>query len=480
MNFLKHIRILLPTILVAAMLFQSCKNDVVEPIENVPLTKSYDYKVFKSWNEKFLELDRYASGNRPGTGPRALAYLGLSAYESVVAGMPQNNSLATQYGGLSLPQAEKGKEYYWPACVNESYAYLMRKFFFQMENGYPGLYNGIEHLRGLLHEQYAEATTPEILERSEAYGRAVAVAIYNWETQDVAGHNAFLTPQPADYQPPAGPGLWQPTWPDYGAAMFPYWGSVRCFAMRETDLLCRQPLPYSEDVNSQFYGQALETYNTVNNIVNNGPGAYEAKWRAEFWSDDILGLTFGPPPRLAAIATQVIEKEDLDLAQTAELYAKMGMALSDAGVSVWKSKYVYNVERPISYIRRVMAQHDPAAANWKSLLNNPISGTIGLTPAFPAYPSGHSGFGGAGGRILSSFFEYNSEHPGGYTFTDLCHKDRVEFIGIPRTFTSFKEMADEDAYSRIPLGVHFRMDCEEGVRIGELAAQRVLELPWRK
>ena len=92
----------------------------------------------------------------------------------------------------------------------------------------------------------------------------------------------------------------------------------------------------------------------------------------------------------------------------------------------------------------------------------------------------NSGFGGAGGRILSSVFEYNNEHPGAYSFTDLCHKNRHEFIGTPRTFSSFKEMADEDAYSRIPLGVHFRMDCEEGVRMGELAAQRVLELPWKK
>ena len=172
--------------------------------------------------------------------------------------------------------------------------------------------------------------------------------------------------------------------------------------------------------------------------------------------------------------------EKSDLATCAELYAKLGMAMSDAGVSVWKSKYVYNVERPISYIRRVLAPKYPEAANWKPLLNNPFSGVQGLTPAFPAYPSGHSGFGGAGGRILSSLFEYNNEHPGTYAFTDLCHRDRAEFIGTPRSFQSFKELADEDAYSRIPLGVHYRMDCEEGVRLGELAAQRVLELPWRK
>jgi len=479
MKFLKHIRILLPACIAAVLLFQACNKNEVIPTE-LPLTKSFDFKVYKSWNEKYMEIDRFASGNRPGTGPRALAYLGLSAYEAVVAGIPENNSLGNRHYGISLPQAETDKEYYWPACVNESYAFLMKKFFFHMDNGYHDLYQSIDLLQSQLHQQYADKTTPEILERSEAFGKAVATAIYEWEKLDAAGHNAFLDPQPAGYQPPVGPGLWQPTWPDFGSASFPYWGNVRCFAMRQTDLLARPPLPYSEVENSPFYMQALETYNTVNNIQSNGPGAYDARWRAEFWSDDLMNMTFGPPTRFSAIATQVVELENLDLAQCAELYAKLGMAMSDAGVSVWKSKYVYNVERPVSYIRRIMAQKYPEATTWQSLLNNPLTGAYGLTPSFPTYPSGHSGFSGAGGRILSSVFEYNAEHPGTYSFTDLCHQDRAEFLGTPRSFTSFKELADEDAYSRIPLGVHFRMDCEEGVRLGELAAQRVLELPWRK
>ena len=65
-------------------------------------------------------------------------------------------------------------------------------------------------------------------------------------------------------------------------------------------------------------------------------------------------------------------------------------------------------------------------------------------------------------------------------FTDFCHQGRTEFRGTPRSFNSFIDMSVEDAYSRIPLGVHFRMDCDEGLRLGYLAGQRVLELPWKK
>ena len=84
-------------------------------------------------------------------------------------------------------------------------------------------------------------------------------------------------------------------------------------------------------------------------------------------------------------------------------------------------------------------------------------------------------------KILSSFFEYNAEHPGTYTFTDGCHQGRTDFFGSDaRTYTSFAQAGAQNALSRIPLGVHFRMDCDEGVRMGEVAAQRVLELPWKK
>jgi hypothetical protein len=250
--------------------------------------------------------------------------------------------------------------------------------------------------------------------------------------------------------------------------------------MRDEDILARPPIPYSENPGSLYYTQGLEVFNTVQNIKNGGPGAYEGRWMGEFWSDDMLDVTFSPPSRLVAILNQVVDKENLDMAECAEAYAKMGMAISDNGVAIWNSKYYYNVERPVDYIRRVIKNQVPEAADWSSILNNPYGGPQGFSPAFPAYPSGHSGFGGAGSKILSSLFEFNNEHPGTYTFTDLCHIYRTEFIGTPRSFASFRDLGAEDAYSRIPLGVHFRMDCDEGLRLGDLAAQRVLELPWKK
>jgi len=481
MKISQHLKSFWVLLLLGGVMFvYSCSDVKVEVDQPYANAHQFDKTVYLDWNNTFLEIERYAPGYRPGPAPRALAYLGLSAYEAVVTAIPENNSLASLYPDLQIPRPDPALEYNWAAVVNASYSYLMERFFFHMENTHPQLFGLIEKTYLKFHNIHAGSTSDEVLSRSEEYGRQVAAAVYAWESLDDKGHNAFLEKRPVSYNPPAGPGKWQPTFPDYAKAVFPYWGQVRRFAMKDEDILARPPLPYSENENSLYYTQGLEVYNTVQNINNSGPGAYEGRWIGEFWSDDIDGLTFGPPSRLIAILNQVADKENLDLAQCAEAYAMMGMALHDNGVAIWHSKYYYNVERPVDFIRRVISSKYPDAANWTSILNDPVVNFQGVTPSFPAYPSGHSGFGGAGAKVLSALFEFTPEHPGTYTFTDICHIYRTEFIGTPRTFPSFRNMGEEDAYSRIPLGVHFRMDCDEGLRIGDLAAQRVLELPWKK
>jgi membrane-associated phospholipid phosphatase len=71
------------------------------------------------------------------------------------------------------------------------------------------------------------------------------------------------------------------------------------------------------------------------------------------------------------------------------------MALNDAAVGAWYSKFYYNVERPVTYIKKMID------VNYKSNLDNPITGDIGFVPPFPAFPSGHSTMGGAGAEALA-------------------------------------------------------------------------------
>ena len=350
---------------------------------------AYGNQVFLKWNETFLEIDRYAQGFRPSPGPRSLAYIGLSAYESVVHTMPRFNSLRSQLPGLILPTAQANAEYFHPATVNESYYYMMHHFFDYLATKRPVEFAKIEKTYQDNRKTYIGRVPATVLARSEAFGKAMAKAICDWETLYLIGHDVFLNPQPPTYVPPVGQGLWQPTAPDFGRAAFPEMGKSRYFALKEAEQLSPPPLAYSENPNSELYKQAEEVYRRTNAVNERKGTAYEDRWIAEFWSDDITGLTFSPPSRLLSIANQVAKRESLNLAECAELYAKLGLALNDAGAATWKSKYFYNIERPISYIRRVLKNKYPSAETWLSALNNPISGVKGVTPSFPAYPSGH-------------------------------------------------------------------------------------------
>ncbi len=459
MRFLKNYALVLLAFLAAGLFIQACKDVDSEPVED--LVKNYDYRASFEWNELFLEIERYAAGYRPGPAPRALAYMGLSAYEACIKGMPDFNSVANLYPGLAIPAISAG-DYHWPTVVNASYGYLMPRFF---PNVTDNLKQKITALENQWNDKALADVSQEVFERSRNYGQAVASAIWEYSKTDGVGHDHYLDPfQGYNWENHySKDGDWKPTFPGPGKPMGGVWGGARAFAISQDEKLCKPPLPYSASPQSELYSQALEVY-----AQNTPTLSYEDEWVGEFWSDDLVNLTFSPGPRWTAIGNQVLKLENSDLETAIFMHVKVGMALNDASVGCWYSKYYYNVERPQTYINRVF---DPA---WKPALYNPLTGEEGFTPSFPAYPSGHSTMGAAGAEVLGSVFGY------AYSMTDRCHENRTEFEGVPRTFGSFFEMAQENAWSRVPLGVHFRMDCEEGVRFGTVIGREVNNLPWKK
>jgi hypothetical protein len=389
-----------------------------------------------------------------------MAYIHMGAFETVAPGMSKYRSLSNVIDDFPTPRLiYQTNKINWPIALNAYYARAHNFFLINMDEQQK------YSIRALEAQQLADlriGVAEGIVENSIKWGQDVADAIFLYSETDTEGASQVYNAQPEDYFPPAGDGLWIPTTPDFGSAMFPYWGKVRTFAAKNYDLISVPPsLPYSTSPGSLYYQDHLEVANAVNNMT------YENHWIAEFWSDDITGMTFSPPARIFAIANQIMKKEKWDLEETLHLYCKLSVAINDAAVAAWKSKYIYNTERPETYIREYI---DP---NFRSILGEAI-GTPGLNPSFPGYPSGHSTFAGVSERIFEHFFGSQ------YEFTDHCHYGRVEFDGTPRTYTSWKQMAEENAYSRIPLGVHVRMDCSEGLRLGNVVAVRALSLDLQK
>jgi membrane-associated phospholipid phosphatase len=445
----------------------SCKKDITDDTTTESRTvSSFDYQVVFEWNNLWMEIERHAAGYRPCPTANALGYAGLANYEACISGMPEYASLANRYNGLTLPKALVNQEYHWPTVINAVNAYIYSRLFPELDQS---LYSRIKVLEEKNEKLYQESIDQEVFIRSKNHGQAVAAAIWEWKKSDAATFDAYKDPfKENNWQERLNePGAWTPTIPGPGEGMFPYWSKGRTLAISDDMRICRHYKQYvgefSESPNSGLYAQSLEV------MAQNTPSlSYQTEWVGEFWSDDLLGLTFSPPTRFIAIANQVYENENANLEEAVVANAKVGIALHDAAVGAWTSKYYYNLERPETYIKRNI---NPS---WEPNLDNPLTGDNGISPSFPAYPSGHATFGAAASEALASVFGYS------YGMTDNCHRNRTEFEGYPRTFSSFYEMALENAWSRVPLGVHYRMDAEEGMRYGTEIGRAVNKLPWKK
>ena len=434
--------------------------DTHEVLVTTPSPSQESNSIIWKWTEAYLGIEKDLPGFRPAPTCRALGYIHMGGYETVVPGMEKYRSLSYVIDDFNPPVLNYSPDKInWQIALNAYYARVHRFFLF---NANQQQVFQIQSLESELLSTLRQGVPDGIVENSIEWGQDVADAIMAYSETDQEGTRQVRIPIPNDYFPPVGDGLWKPTTPDLTRAMFPYWGSVRTFAAFNNDLLSVPPVhQYSIDPSSGYYQDHVEVANTVNNMTE------ENHWIAEFWSDDLTGMTFSPPARIFAIANQIISKENFNLEETLHLYCRLGIAINDAAVAAWKSKYVYNIERPETYIRKFI---DP---NFRPILGEAI-GVPGLTPAFPGYPSGHSTFSGVGLRIFEHFFGTD------YEFTDVCHLGRNEFRGYPRTFNTWKEMFEENAYSRIPLGVHIRMDCSEGLRLGNVVAVRALSLDLQK
>jgi len=401
-------------------------------------------KIVKEWQTMFLTLDRYSTGMRPNATARAIAYINLAAYETAIPGMGNHRSNTELLNDFDINTGAVPKRIDWRVALNSCYADVMNHFFVNITSEKR---DEIVQLEAELELKYSKNVSPNIVEDSKRWGEYVAEEVIKYSQTDLEGESQILEPQPNSYIPPTGLGYWTFS-ADPERALFPHWGNVRTFVIGPENTTTIPPLEYSENPTSEYFAQMKEVYE-VNNDAKNGND--EQLWIAEFWSDDVEGLMMSPPGRQVSIAGQLIEKNKLNLEESLTLFVKLGFSLNDAAVSTWKYKYDYMVMRPSVFIKN---QID---ADFQTNLFRLV---YWPNPSFPGYPSGHSCFASAAGGVFSNFFGEN------ISFVDNSHKGRTEFLGNPRKFDSFDQMARENAFSRIPLGVHVRMDCEEGFRLG--------------
>lgn len=384
----------------------------------------------------------------PPSAARIYGHVMLAAYEVAAAGSPHLLSLAGRVNGFDSAQAthkpNDKAQVSWPLAMNEAIAVAAAAVF---SNRSAPARQALADFAASRHQALASGTPAPIVTSSLDRGRRIGQAVA--ARADADGYLGVLG---RPYTPPVGPDKWIRTPPNFGAALEPYWGEVRSFALLANDE-CRpiRPVPYSEEVGSAFWHQADTVYQTSFTVTD------DQRQTALFWRDNPDGSTGLPSGHWMLIASTVIRDKGLALDRAAEILALAGIATADGFTSCWTEKYESNLLRPVSYVRRVI---DPT---WNTFVNS---------PAFPEYTSGHSVGSGAAAGMLTHLLGDN------VGFLDTIGRQN----GYPdRSYRSFWEAADQAALSRLWGGIHYPMGIEQGVpqgaKVAELVAAR---LPTRK
>ncbi len=204
--------------------------------------------------------------------------------------------------------------------------------------------------------------------------------------------------------------------------MLPLFGKVKTFLFDSATLLTILPPPPPSTLSGQFKTELEEVKFYSQNPTNDRIKI------VQFWADGVNTPT--PPGHWNKLAADEFVKSNFSEVRCARNFGLLNMAMMDAAISCWNSKYLYFNPRP--------SQIDPG-----------IKTLTGL-PNFPSYTSGHSTFSGAAATFLGHI--------------------------LPAKAAMFNAMADEASVSRLYGAIHYRSDIEQGLlcgqRVGAFAVAR--------
>jgi hypothetical protein len=424
--------------LVAAFLLLAAvawgKND-----EDTTPADSFPSDVASVWFDTLYDVVK-SEATAPVSASRIYGVSAVTLYEAVMPGTEENRSLVGQLNDLSsVPQPTRNKKYHWPTVANAALARTIRGIFTSLT---PENLDAINALEASFNAQFEAEVEKKEFDRSVDQGKAVADAILAWSATD-----GFSTFDNCPYVPAPVAGAWKPTPPGFIAdPLQPCWGQIRPMVLT-SGAECPPPghPPYSIAAGSDFYAEALEVYNVSLSLTD------EQKTIATYWADG-AGATGTPPGHWIAIVGQIARNDGLSLAAVAEAYARVGIAVTDAFIECWNAKYIYNLQRPVTYVQEYIN------ATWLPFIT---------TPPFPTYTSGHSTQSGAAARALTDMF-------GVKAFTDTLHNDHgLVPPQTPRTFGSFDQAAEEAALSRLYGGIHYAFDNNDGLASGQCIGQTI-------
>jgi hypothetical protein len=270
-----------------------------------------------------------------------------------------------------------------------------------------------EHRRARL---LAGANVRSDLEAGEALGRAVAHKFVTRARGDRAG-GAVGTPAIWDKLEKDCIATGETPWLSLDLPkrppMLPVFGKVKGFLVDSLACIALRPAAPPSTKSQKMKEELEEVVQTVKNPTR------EQIRIVHYWADGVG--TYTPPGHWNAIAAEDFMKKGFSEVRWARNMALLNMALMDAAIVCWDTKYFYFNPRPSQL--------------------NPAIKTLTGVPNFPGYISGHSTFSAAAATLLGHL--------------------------LPERAAAYDAMAKEASNSRLLGGIHFRSDCEIGLLVGK-------------
>jgi len=275
-----------------------------------------------------------------------------------------------------------------------------------------------------------------------AVGTAAAAAVLADRTNDGSAPPLFHLPTNSD------PYEWQvyPGCPA-GGGVFRHWQNVRPFGIESSSQFrAKRPPSLRSIVYAVDYAE-LRIFGDLNS-------PYRSQHRTDIAR---LYAAANPPSLWNSVLLQIAGTRDDEITKTARTMALMNMAVNDAAISVFESKYFYRTWRPITAIPR--GDED---GNWWTA---PGAFTpLIATPCFPGYPSAHGSLSSAALKVLKR------------AYGRFGHSITVQHPSVPGVVLHYSDldpMIEDISDARVYGGIHFRFDQDAGEKQGEAVGRYI-------
>jgi hypothetical protein len=276
-------------------------------------------------------------------------------------------------------------------------------------------------------------------------GEMAAAAVIAARSDDGSAPPQFYVPTTQN------PGDWvtTPSCTAAGGAFF-HWRNVKPFVLRSADQFRLDEPPA---VTSARY---TRDYNEVKAV-----GGTDSVARPQDRADVArFYAAVSPVGVWNPIARQLSVAAGNSLSESARAFALLNMALNDAAVATFDTKYAYNFWRPETAIR--MGQADDNERTEADAMFTPFV----TTPCFPGYPSAHATLSNAAREVLEQLYTPRRR-------SLILSNAAVPSITL--RYRKLKEITDDIDDARVFGGIHFRFDQEEGADQGRRVGQYVVK-----